>query len=238
LKLKRNGPSRRGSAETTVIVEGSREDRLLDALRDLMVERDSLDVTLGEVAARAGVNHGLVGYYFGSKEGMFVALMLRHAAGTPRQLNALMRSSMSPVEKMRVHIAGVVRSYEECPILGILLDHILNTGSREAVAQVDEIVVTPMLRFYEAILDEGVQSGDFVKMDAMFLHMIVIGACTALYTNRPRLKVGYGISQITPTFQRRYLEYVTDFILRAMRKSDSVSIAAVPDKRAISAASR
>lgn len=217
MKLERRGPSRRGAAETTDIVEGSREDRLLDSLRDLMVERDSLDVTLGEVARRAGVNHALVGYYFGSKEGMFVALLLRHGARTPKLLRTLIRSDIGPSEKMRRHIAGVLEAYDECPILGVLLDHILKTGSPEAVGKVNALILKPLLEFYEAVVDEGTGSGEFARMDPMFLHLIVIGACTALYANRPRLSIGYGITQITPTFRERYLDYVTDFILQGMR---------------------
>ncbi|MCO7237820.1 TetR/AcrR family transcriptional regulator [Aeromicrobium sp. CnD17-E] len=47
-----------------------RRQALLDAAIALFVERGYDDVGVGDVAARAGVAHGLVSYYFGGKRGI------------------------------------------------------------------------------------------------------------------------------------------------------------------------
>ncbi|NDE60146.1 MAG: TetR family transcriptional regulator, partial [Acidimicrobiia bacterium] len=52
------------------------EDRLLAAAGDLLVEVGPHGATVREIARRAGVNHGLVHHYFGSKEGLLRAAMI------------------------------------------------------------------------------------------------------------------------------------------------------------------
>jgi AcrR family transcriptional regulator len=52
---------------------------LLDAAQELMLEEGSAAVTSRRVAARAGLNTGLVYYYFGPMDELFVALFQRRA---------------------------------------------------------------------------------------------------------------------------------------------------------------
>jgi AcrR family transcriptional regulator len=48
---------------------------LVAAATDLFAERGPANVTVREVASRAGVNHGLVHYYFGSKPALLAAVL-------------------------------------------------------------------------------------------------------------------------------------------------------------------
>ena len=52
------------------------EERLLAAAGDLLVEVGPHGATVREIARRAGVNHGLVHHYFGSKEQLLRAAMI------------------------------------------------------------------------------------------------------------------------------------------------------------------
>ncbi len=51
------------------------KEALAEAAAELFAERGPARVTVREVADRAGVNHGLVHYYFGSKEGLVAAAL-------------------------------------------------------------------------------------------------------------------------------------------------------------------
>ena len=75
----------------------------------------SLDVTVGQIARRAGMSTGLAHHYFGSKEGMFLAAMRHvltlygtevrgalHLARTPEErLRAILVASFSPTNFRR-----------------------------------------------------------------------------------------------------------------------------------------
>ena len=44
-----------------------------------MAERDTIDVTIAEIAARAGANVALVSYYFNGRDGLMLALAKQDA---------------------------------------------------------------------------------------------------------------------------------------------------------------
>ena len=52
---------------------GNSREALLDAASDLMRELDTIDLGIVEIAQRAGVNHAMIRYFFGSKEGLLFA---------------------------------------------------------------------------------------------------------------------------------------------------------------------
>ncbi|TAJ42899.1 MAG: TetR family transcriptional regulator, partial [Chitinophagaceae bacterium] len=87
---------------------GSIRDALLDAASALMREQDKIDIGIVEIAARAGVNHGMIRYYFGDKEGMLAALLDRDVIRAIRQLDALFRLPVTPTARMRIHLEGIL----------------------------------------------------------------------------------------------------------------------------------
>lgn len=56
------------------------EEALLDAATELFAERGPAQVSIKDIAAHAGVNHGLVHRHFGSKEALLRAVMERLVA--------------------------------------------------------------------------------------------------------------------------------------------------------------
>jgi len=70
--------------------DGPRDTRLLDAAEALLLQEGYAAVTSRRVAERAGVNPGLVYYYFDSMDGLFVELFRRGAErGLEQQARAL-----------------------------------------------------------------------------------------------------------------------------------------------------
>jgi len=49
--------------------------KLLDATQELLASKSYIEVTIREVAERAGLNSAMVRYYFNNKEGLFLALL-------------------------------------------------------------------------------------------------------------------------------------------------------------------
>jgi TetR/AcrR family transcriptional regulator, repressor for neighboring sulfatase len=72
------GPAPRGSAAV--------RDALIDATERLCAERSPARVSVRDIAAEAGVNHGQVHHYFGSKEGLIASTLERLDAGIAEQV--------------------------------------------------------------------------------------------------------------------------------------------------------
>ena len=84
--------------------------KLLVAAGDLMIERNTTDVSLSEIAQKSGVNAALVKYHFGNKDGLLLALLARDAAAEMSNLAFVLDQPISPTEKMRRHIAGIINA--------------------------------------------------------------------------------------------------------------------------------
>ena len=55
------------------------QERILDAAEELFAQHGLYGVTIREVARHAGVDTALLHYYFGTKNGIFDAVLLRRA---------------------------------------------------------------------------------------------------------------------------------------------------------------
>ena len=92
------------------------EDALLDAAERLLVEVGHAGITTRRVAEEAGVNHGLVHYYFGSIENLLVRVLERFTAELTARQRAMYSAETPFIEKwrraMRYLVADDVR-YEK-----------------------------------------------------------------------------------------------------------------------------
>jgi AcrR family transcriptional regulator len=106
---KESPPRARGSREQTT-------QRILDAAEALFAERNPADVTVREVAERAGVTHALVHQYVGSKDDLYNAVVQRAApdrAAVIRDLRdfpAIMDALFPDVLDRELHSKTMIRS--------------------------------------------------------------------------------------------------------------------------------
>ena len=70
--------------------------KLLVAAGDLMIERNTTDVSLSEIAQKSGVNAALVKYHFGNKDGLLLALLARDAETEVANLEYLLAQPIAP----------------------------------------------------------------------------------------------------------------------------------------------
>lgn len=84
----------------------ARKAELISATIETIHAEGSLDVTMAEIAARAGVSPGLAHHYFGGKERLLLASM-RHLL---RRLARAMRAEWDAAETPRARVSGLVRA--------------------------------------------------------------------------------------------------------------------------------
>lgn len=92
------------------------EEALLDAAERLLVEGGHARVTTRRLAEAAGVNHGLVHYYFGSLEGLLVRALERFTERLVARQRELYAADAPFVEKWRTAMRYLVdedRTYEK-----------------------------------------------------------------------------------------------------------------------------
>ncbi|MDQ3669378.1 MAG: TetR/AcrR family transcriptional regulator [Actinomycetota bacterium] len=101
---------------TTSVARSAAEGVLLDAAERLLVDIGHARITTRRVAEEAGVNHGLVHYYFGSIENLLVRVLERFTERLTARQRALYAADIPFIEKWRTamrYLVGEDVEYEK-----------------------------------------------------------------------------------------------------------------------------
>ena len=191
---------------------------LLEAASQLLNERNSIDVSLSELAAHSNLNSALVKYYFGNKEGLMLALLQRDAATALHELEHLLALNISPEVKLKLHIAAVINTFHRSPYLNRLLHAMLDdrNSDTDSAKQITRFFVKPFAQLQSKLLDQGINAGRFRKIDPMFFYVSVLGACDLLFNARFTLRAVFRVPRITDELRERYIDHVTGLVLQGI----------------------
>ena len=165
--------------------------RLLDAAAACFAER-GLDVSVAEIARRAGVGHGTAFRRFPTKEHLVAAIVLDRLEAVTAQARELVGADGDPLfEFMRTTVEMQVedRALGEAIGSGVLTDPAVQTAHRELLDVIEELV-----RRGQAA---GQVRDDISAVDVMLLTKAVAKAAEPLQGIKPRI-------------WRRYLDLVRD----------------------------
>jgi len=196
----------------------STAEKLLVAASELMIERSSIEVSLSDIAQKSGVNAALVKYHFGNKDGLLLALLARDAATEMSNLEYLLAQPITPTEKLRLHIGGIIRAYRRFPYMNRLIHYLLHESSAEAADEVSKFFVAPLVDFHRRLLAEGTRAGEFRRIDPVFFYTSLIGACDHLFFGRPAMSRAIGVGPITDQICRDYIKHMEALVCSGMVK--------------------
>jgi len=183
-----------------------------------MAERNSVDVTFSDIAKRSGVNSALIQYYFGSKSGLFMALLERDAGPTFDSLDKLVSANIPAPEKLRHHVSGVIKVYHRYPYMNRLIGSLSIDSESEAAQFIAERFTKPLAAAQSAILEQGEDEGVFHRVDPMLFHFSLIGSCDHLFHARHSLKFAFGVEEIDEDLQRRYAQHISKILLESIMR--------------------
>jgi len=190
---------------------------LLRVLAELMIEKNSLDVSFTEIAARSGHGSALIKYYFGSKDGMLRALALQHGHSAVEQLNTLLDLPISAPKKLRIHISGIITSLSRAPYLNLLVARLIHGADRETAEELADTFVRPVVDFQRRLLELGVKEGTMRPVDAKAFFFLTFGACDYLYSRRHVLEYGFRSGEtINDESRRHYTNAIFDIVSRGV----------------------
>ncbi|MCE9601348.1 MAG: TetR/AcrR family transcriptional regulator [Gemmatimonadetes bacterium] len=182
--------------------DGETERRILDAARTVFIRRGSGGARMQEIAEEAGVNQALLHYYFGTKEGLALAVFRESAA---RLFPGILRilASDAPiearVEQVVHHYIDTLRAHPFLP--GFVLGE-MNFNPERMVALASEMaslgVPDAPRRALDALgrdLAKRAARGDFRKVTADQFMVNLASLCVFPFAARPMLTHLLGIDQ-------------------------------------------
>jgi TetR/AcrR family transcriptional regulator len=204
------------TAEEPLPVHDTRQ-KLIDAARTLLAERNSLDVPLAEITGRAGVNIALVSYHFRGREGLLIEIARADAKLALGLLDRLLASGLDPAEKLRRHIIGIVKFYCERPYLNRLIHALLRDGSHAAAAGLVEFFVLPLNKGREQIFGDGLRAGMFRDVDPRILSFAIDGACENILVSNEAREASFGYSRFDQKLQDEHANMIADLFVSGLR---------------------
>jgi len=207
--VRRWPPMARGDADLT-------REKLLGAAHDLYVERAGHTASVSEICERAAVNVAMVKYCFGSKDGLLDALLERVLQGLAGEIERLSRLDLDPDEKLRRHVAEIVRNYVRYPYVNRLMNERLMRAEPTAVDNISASFAVPARDFYVELLADGRARNGWREIDPTMFFFSVVGLCEFLFSAGPLLERSFG-QTMDDALVERYIEHVTALVRAGVR---------------------
>lgn len=193
-------------------------DKLLQAAHDLLVERAGQSASVAEICARAEVNVAMVKYYFGSKDGLLDAVLERALRQLAGELERLADADLTPEQKLRRHLAEVVRNYVRVPYVNRLMNERLLAAEPDAVDQISASFARPARDWYAELLAAGHAQEHWQSFEPTLFFFAVIGLCEFLFSAKPLLERGFG-QTIDAELVECFSEQIADLVIGGVRCS-------------------
>lgn len=171
------------------------------------------------IAARGGTNVRMIYYYFGSKTGLYAAVLEQSYAAMREAEAKLDLPALPPADAIR-RLAEFTFDYQEAHPRFIRLVTIENIHHGEYLAR--SATIQPLNRSViatiTAVLKRGQASGLFrADADAMALHLLMTSFCFFRVANRATLRAVFRQDPLSKRLRPAHRQMLVDAVLRYLQ---------------------
>ncbi len=169
----------------------------------------------------------MIYYYFGNKEGLFVAVLEEIYRRFNEAEAALALDSGDPVESLRAMIRFVVGYYRSHPeFVSLLNSENLHRGKHIGRSRRTSEYSSPAVGTTERVLRSGIEQGLFrPEVSARDLYLLIAAAGYFHQSNRFTLSAFLGEDLEAPAALEHWEHFVTDMVLRGIAADAHASAA-------------
>jgi len=177
------------------------------------------------IARRSKVSKNMLYHYFGSKEGLFVAVLERTYEGfRTRQRDLAVRMS-DPEAALRQMAHHTFEALLENPhVIPLLNAENLHKGRHIARSAKLRDLYDPLLQILREVLDRGAAQGVFrPDIDPVTLYVTMSSLAYHFISNQYTLKAALGIDFTTPERRTEWRNHVSDLVAGFCRAEPAVA---------------
>jgi len=195
------------------------KDKILAAATKLFAAKGLEGARVDEIAQRSGANKNMIYHYFGSKEGLFEAVLERMYETIRSRQRDFQVLEMAPEEGMRALAEFTFDIFVEIPEF-ISLMNSENLCKAKHIKGSPSIVpmYNPLLATINELLRRGQEAGVFREnIDAVDLYISISGLGAYYISNRYSFSALFGTELMAPERLRQRHQHVIEMILRYVR---------------------
>ena len=181
-------------------------ERILNAASEVFSDMGFAGARMDEIAHRAGLNKAMIYYRIGDKKALYEAVLHNFFSAYAHRIVENTRAGNSPEEKFTIFVRNTVRTVEKRGSIAPIMMRELASGTRtlpEVVAQDFAVIISTLA----AILEEGEQSGVFIKTNPILIHMMIIGTVSYYKMSSP---IRINIDQNSETLKKLNIDPFED----------------------------
>lgn len=214
-------PARKPDAERT------RED-ILAVAREEFVEHGLNGARMDAIAERTQTTKRMIYYYFGSKEGLYSAVLERTYSGIRTVEQTLALDGLDPVTALR-QVVGVTFDYHDTHTEFVRLIAIENIHQAAFLKKLPTIqsVNAHIITILETIMQRGRASNVFTRnCAAVDLHLMISALCFYRVSNKHTFATIFGCDLSGAEVRLRHRAMIVDTIVGYLSPRDALASAA------------
>lgn len=151
-------------------IREERRQQILDSALAVFSQKGFHTSNVSDVAAHAGVSQGTIYWYFESKEELFDAAIMAFFAGFGVEMTSVLQEGGTASDKLR----AIARAMDDFvanaqQVFGAFLGYWASSQDRQGSAQFWIDLLHQYTDGVVAIIEQGIQSGEFKEVDAKAL---------------------------------------------------------------------
>jgi TetR/AcrR family transcriptional regulator len=198
------------SAHTQELAHSGTAAALVRAALALFTEHGYDGTSVRAITRRAGANLGAITYHFGSKQGLYDAVIAQASGPFREQLSAAADGEGSPLDRLQQVVRAFFGHLYENPDLPRLMMQQL-TGSRP-IPEVTLRTMQTNIGIIASLIRQGQADGSIRDGDPRFMALSIGSQPIWLTVAQRGLREGVGIDQDDPETRARLVESIVRFV--------------------------
>lgn len=193
--------------------------RILDAALSEFSTHGLAGARTDRIANAAAVNKALLYYYFESKENLYLAALEMISGRIRDRTLAVFLREASPGERVvRSALEHFDRILTQHEFQGLMQQEMirLHKGESSAMSVLVQRVFAPVMTMYQAMVREGIESGELIQVEWMQIHLAALGANVFYFLSAPVWRIVQPVEPFAPEILALRRKALVEFLGQAI----------------------